>query len=202
MFSSFTAAKHVAAVFEKLDFKPEVGIEIFNGLCTALAEQRQAKASTRKLSGRESILGPQEEGDEERDEERDVAEILAGRSLSTEGDEPAALITKFPLANVLARTMTSTYNAATQGRESVGGQGGDNGGSPVMDKMDVTDFVAACEIDDVLIQAIQLKPRKNMLDYVERTQREGAVKRSQEGNYCICCSRTIDQNYHFFLIYN
>ena len=166
MFTLFFAAKHIAAVFEKLGYKPEVGVEIFNGLCTALAEQRLAFSSTRQLSGRGSMA--MLEGEEQ--DERDVADILAGRSNSADDDGPAALITHFPLANVLARTMTSTYNAATlgSGGQVPGGGGGHALDQFMMTKMDVTDFVAACDIDDVLIQAIQLKPRKNMREFVVR----------------------------------
>jgi hypothetical protein len=161
-------------VFDRLGYNPDVGVEIFNGLCTALAEQRLAHANTRQLSGRDtaSLLGEedeqQREQQREQQEERDVAEILAERN--SVDDEVPALMTHFPLANALVRTVTSTYNAATQDKDL---------GEFLMTKMDVADFVAACELDDVLIQAIQLRPRKRMLDFVAKKQEE--ARHSQEG---------------------
>jgi hypothetical protein len=88
-----------------------------------------------------------------------------------------ALITKFPLANALARTVTTTYNAATQIVD-------ERLDDYMLTKMDVMDFVAACEIDDVLIQAVQLKPRRHMMDFVARS----SDARKSEGISLVVCS--------------
>mmetsp|Transcript_14996 Transcript_14996/g.24825 ORF Transcript_14996/g.24825 Transcript_14996/m.24825 type:complete len:1019 (-) Transcript_14996:236-3292(-) len=158
----YITSKHVAAVFQKLGYNPDVGVEIFNGLCTSLAEHRLALAKARQSRPSGTSVDENENEDDGADErdERDVAEILAERK-STD-DEVPALITHFPLANALARTVTSTYNAATR----VADEALDD---YLLTKMDVLDFVAASEIDDVLIQAVQLKPRKCMMDYVARS---------------------------------
>jgi hypothetical protein len=151
-----------------------VGTEIFNDLCTALAEQRLAFATSRKMSGLSSSSS-QDETEEQR-EEREVAEIMAERN-SLE-DEAPALIKNFPLANALARTVTHTYNAATGSGSGAASSSSGTQGQLLEDfkltKMDVQDFTAACALDDVLIRAIQLRPRRRMMDFM-------ATKRAGEG---------------------
>ena len=162
----------MAAVFEKLGYNPDVGIEIFESLCKQLAEHRIAQAKARESSGGHgSVIDETSCMDKEEQDERDVADILKERK-SMEEDVVPPLISHFPLANALARTVTNTYNAATQDK---------NVDEVQMNKMDVKDFVDACEIDDILIQAIQLKPRKRMFDLVAKKQEE--TRRKSEGNY-------------------
>lgn len=147
----------MATIFEKLGLDPQGGIQIFQILCNAVA-----KMNGSYLEGQPSEDGP---GCEERDtfSERDTKSTKSAPS---------------PPAPTASSHAPNAALASALGGMAVGSSTPQppsapiSESSPVMScaKMDVRDFIRACEIDDSLIQVLLYRPRARLSHLCRLTQ--------------------------------
>jgi calcium/calmodulin-dependent protein kinase I len=192
----FITHRHVAEVFSKIGYKADTGKKIFSILCAALKRKRDLMERSDSTNGDEGgVLRPVRYS-------RDNLNELGNAKSESLGHDDSFDMTNMPLAqaNLLsefAKAEISTTSANlpplappekvmskqpfsewTVGED----EGPDNeeeevaklASSSSSAKMDVHDFMDACQLDDVLIQAVLRKPRQRFLELLAKMQSTSA----------------------------
>lgn len=149
-------ARHVAAVFEKMGYDPAAGTKVFGVLLELLAQEK-----ARLL--------------EEESEEQEEASGAGGSSTTGSGtadpddDEVPARSSEhqsakegLPAPPLYARKPRSSFTAFSSANSIAQSNG----------KMDVSDFIKAVEIDDVLVQAMSRRARQKMQRLMQRAEEQ------------------------------
>ena len=200
----FITHRHVSALFERLGLDPQNGAYVFNVLCEALARKNRPREDTFGVGGSQDADDAEVAlVDEVRASIRDISMGSAAssppsspspamKSSTSSGTLPSS-ITSLP-PSVLSppspisfasppRTPSSSSNnllsssssSAALSSAAVAGAASP-GASASAHRMDVTAFIQAAELDDVLIQAILTKPRRSLGDLIKRaTQPQPSV---------------------------
>lgn len=161
-------ARHVSAVFEKMGYDPAAGGKVFGVLLELLAQEKLrlleeeteeqdgaagGDAATTTSTGSDGGNSGRADYDDE-----EVPTRPSERQIANEGPPPAPLYARKPRASFTS-SLTFSSSAAAQS----------NG------KMDVSDFIKAVEIDDVLVQAMSRRARQKMQQLM-RTAEEQYVE--------------------------
>jgi len=160
-------ARHVSAVFEKMGYDPAAGGKVFGVLLELLAQEKlrllEEESEEQDGAGGDAATttstgsGGGNSSSADYDDE-EVPTRPSERQIANEGPPPAPLYARKPRASFTS-SLTFSSGAAAQS----------NG------KMDVSDFIKAVEIDDVLVQAMSRRARQKMQQLM-RTAEEQYVE--------------------------
>jgi len=192
----FITARHIGEVFSKIGFKPETGKHIFTVLCCVLKRRRDImEAST--VSEKSEKLGAAGAGNKEAPYKRrhnPLEDSFDGSNLSEELSR-ALLPNPSPIdaSKRILKTSPNIADANLMLRLPTNASMSSNGSSNDMEqlgypddpdiqaaavamassgtsKMDIHDFMEACQMDDVLVQAVLRKPRQRFLELLDKLQ--------------------------------
>eukprot|EP00605_Chrysophyceae_sp_TOSAG23-4_P000356 GSChrysophyteH1.ASY1.ANO1.403.1 assembled CDS len=193
----FITARHVGEVFAKIGYKPDTGKKIFSVLCFALKRRRQMMNrgdSSSSLSGEaEALRGISLSKDKlssiNSDSDKDSNSLnlsLDNPDDSFEGAHklplaPGNLMKEFSKDEQDDRDKNSSVNSDKNGTEDSSKDLDEHeedieeelskiASNASSVKMDVNDFMDACQVDDVLIQAVLRKPRQRFLELLSKVQ--------------------------------
>ena len=148
-------ARHVSAVFEKMGYDPAAGSKVFGVLLELLAQEKlrlleeESEEQDGGAAGDAATSTSTGSGGNSADyDDEEVPARPSERQIANEGPPPAPLYAaRKPRASFTSSlTFSGSSSAAAQS----------NG------KMDVSDFIKAVEIDDVLVQAMSRRARQKM----------------------------------------
>ena len=147
-------ARHVAAVFEKMGYDPAAGTKVFGVLLELLAQEKlrlQEEESEEQEGGAgagdaATTASTGSGGNSADYDDEEAPARPSERQIASDGPPPAPLYARKPRSSFTSSMTFSSGGAAAQS----------NG------KMDVSDFVKAVEIDDVLVQAMSRRARQKM----------------------------------------
>lgn len=174
----FITGRHVASVFERLGYDPSTGQMIFNSLSDALTRARRRQQEEQEESERGSevstisnaVSSPQHPYLPPPPAQVPApSSTLVQAHFLSEAEENAMLESGGAEENIiqslkrleLNEKASTTSSSTTSAPSSVGGF-----------KMDVNDFVKACEMDDVLIQVLLYRSRNSMAELVKKAEQK------------------------------
>lgn len=180
----FVTGRHIAAIFERLGYEPSIGHRIFNTLVEAVA--RINRTSELTTDARPTSHNPDEQSDSHTPRSSlsgsssSSNDLLNGKhfknalslSPSTSSVEPW---TSPPLSpSPLQPPTTGGFDSPTtslQPNDAVGPSPMTPTSSTINNyRMDVKDFMKACELDDVLVQVLLHRPRIHIAELATKAQ--------------------------------
>ena len=194
----FITARHIGEVFSRIGFKPETGKHIFTVLCCVLKRKRdvlEANVNNEKPAATfatthaqtpskstdyptHNLSGDSFDGKSLSEELRrallplpTIPDSASKRSKPPASGESPQMAVRMP-SNISISSNDSTSELMGMGLtddpeiQAAAMQMASTGTS----KMDVHDFMEACHIDDVLVQAVLRKPRQRFLELLEKLQ--------------------------------
>ena len=184
----FITARHVGEIFTKIGLPASSGQDVFHALCIALTKQRKKQyGSTDSLSAVDADLVKSTNVDY--DLRTDSFENSPNYDFDINADcVKEKEISSSPSRNELDSSfdqgpnpIDSCLNDVTENNATNTGKNGINSTYISTTKMDIQDFLAASEIDDVLVQALLHKPRERIIELLKNI---GNVSGENNADYC------------------
>lgn len=181
----YITGRNVASVFERLGYNPDAGVKLFGALCEALARRRAGvKRSVSTHADKDGAEGVPPSPPTSPSAPKPVARNAALSALVGGISDTMAAMTMSGRGS--GGALKSAGTPATPPppgpeEENVSGAEGQLDASRNY-RMDVQDFMDAAEIDDVLIQVMQMKPRSRMKKLMQATVAQRNSEMSTHGN--------------------